>query len=316
MQEVRQRIKVTQRKAYRFLIPVLIPILVLVLNVQKAQAATPRVMLSDYSIEEGEIVAGQPFTLHITLKNTAANSIRNLKLTISTEKGEFLPVDGAGTAYLEKLAGRSESEFTFAMQAVDGLTTQSYKLLLKSEYEGNDGSPYTVEESIFLPVTLQQRCSVTDVFLPDSDVELGETVEIGASVNNLGEEPLYNVTAGISGSNVAVAGTYIGTIDAGKRGNVDLLTKASAISEMSGDKNELTVSYEDRKGERHTVVQSIELKVAQPVYENLEKVKDDTHTGQGWMITSIVLGVLMITGGVVGLILQRRRRKKKLLEEF
>ena len=313
MQEVRQRIKVTQRKAYRFLIPVLIPILIMVLNVQRAQAATPRVMLSDYSIEEGEIVAGQPFTLHITLKNTAANSIRNLKLTISTEKGEFLPVDGAGTAYL---AGRSESEFTFAMQAVDGLTTQSYKLLLKSEYEGNDGSPYTVEESIFLPVTLQQRCSVTDVFLPDSDVELGETVEIGASVNNLGEEPLYNVTAGISGSNVAVADTYIGTIDAGKRGNVDLLTKASAISEMSGDKNELTVSYEDRKGERHTVVQSIELKVAQPVYENLEKVKDDTHTGQGWMITSIVLGVLMITGGVVGLILQRRRRKKKLLEEF
>ena len=314
MQEVRQRIKVTQRKAYRFLIPVLIPILIMVLNVQRAQAATPRVMLSDYSIEEGEIVAGQPFTLHITLKNTAANSIRNLKLTISTEKGEFLPVDGAGTAYLEKLAGRSESEFTFAMQAVDGLTTQSYKLLLKSEYEGNDGSPYTVEESIFLPITLQQRCSVTDVFLPDSDVELGETVEIGASVNNLGEEPLYNVTAGISGSNVAVADTYIGTIDAGKRGNVDLLTKASAIS--SGDKNELTVSYEDRKGERHTVVQSIELKVAQPVYENLEKVKDDTHTGQGWMITSIVLGVLMITGGVVGLILQRRRRKKKLLEEF
>ena len=32
MQEVRQRIKVTQRKAYRVLIPVLIPILVLVLK--------------------------------------------------------------------------------------------------------------------------------------------------------------------------------------------------------------------------------------------------------------------------------------------
>lgn len=287
-----------------------------IMGTEISYAANPRVMLSDYSVEEGEIVAGKTFTLHITLTNTAAQGIRNLKLTISAQQGEFLPTEGAGTAYLEKLAGRSEAEFTFAMQAVDGLSEESYKLLLKSEYEGSDGSPYTVEESVYLPVTLEQRCSVTDVFIPESNLELGDTVEIGASVNNLGASPLYNVTATVSGDNLIAADTYIGTIDAGKRGNIDLLTKADKISAPSGDKNQLIISYENRKGERYTEVQSITVQIVQPKYENLEKVKEDSHAGQGWMIATIALLFIMLTGGMVILILRKRRRKKKLLEEF
>lgn len=283
---------------------------------ERSYAANPRVMLSDYSIEEGEVVAGKSFTLHIILTNTAAQGIRNLKLTISAQQGEFLPTEGAGTAYLEKLAGRDEAEFTFAMQAVEGLMEQSYKLLLKSEYEGSDGSPYTVEESVYLPVTLEQRCSVTDIFIPESNLELGDTVEIGASVNNLGTSPLYNVTASVSGDNLVSADTYIGTIDAGKRGNIDLLTKADKISELSGDKNQLIISYENRKGERYTEVQNITVQIAQPQYENLEKVKEDSHAGQGWMVATIALLSVIGIGGILLLVLYRRRKKKKLLEEF
>lgn len=287
-----------------------------IIGTERSYAVNPRVMLSDYSIEEGEIVAGQSFTLHIILTNTAAQGIRNLKLTISAQQGEFLPTEGAGTAYLEKLAGRDEAEFTFAMQAVEGLMEQSYKLLLKSEYEGSDGSPYTVEESVYLPVTLEQRCSITDIFIPESNLELGDTVEIGASVNNLGTSPLYNVTASVSGDNLVSADTYIGTIDAGKRGNIDLLTKADKISELSGDKNQLIISYENRKGERYTEVQDITVQIAQPQYENLEKVKEDSHAGQGWMIATITLLSVMGIGGILLLVLYRRRKKKKLLEEF
>lgn len=287
-----------------------------IIGTERSYAVNPRVMLSDYSIEEGEIVAGQSFTLHIILTNTAAQGIRNLKLTISAQQGEFLPTEGAGTAYLEKLTGRDEAEFTFAMQAVEGLMEQSYKLLLKSEYEGSDGSPYTVEESVYLPVTLEQRCSITDIFIPESNLELGDTVEIGASVNNLGTSPLYNVTASVSGDNLVSADTYIGTIDAGKRGNIDLLTKADKISELSGDKNQLIISYENRKGERYTEVQDITVQIAQPQYENLEKVKEDSHAGQGWMIATITLLSVMGIGGILLLVLYRRRKKKKLLEEF
>lgn len=291
-------------------------LMIILMSTELCHAANPRVMLSDYSIAEGEIVAGKSFTLHIILTNTAAQAVRNLKLTVSAAQGEFLPTEGAGTAYLEKLAGRGEAEFTFAMQAVEGLTEQPYKLLLKSEYEGSDGSPYTVEESVYLPVTLEQRCSVTDIFIPESNPELGDTVEIGASVNNLGTSPLYNVTASVSGDNLVSADTYIGTIDAGKRGNIDLLTKADKISEPSGDKNQLTISYENRKGERYTEIQNIIVQIAQPQYENLEKVKEDSHAGRGWMIATIVLTVIFVTGGSTALILLRRHRKKKLLEEF
>ena len=166
------------------------------------QAATPRVMMWGYSVIEGEIYAGEEFELSLVLRNTATTAVKNVKLTISTEQGEFLPVDGAGTAYAAKIGGQQEETFTFKLEAIHGLSEKSYKLKLKTEYEGNDGTGYTVEEEIFLPVSLKQRLSVTDVFIPESDIQLGDTVEVGASVNNLGDGTLYHVSAHLSGDNI------------------------------------------------------------------------------------------------------------------
>lgn len=279
------------------------------------QAATPRVMMWGYSVTEGEIYAGEEFELSLVLRNTATTAVKNVKLTISTEQGEFLPVDGAGTAYAAKIGGQQEEAFTFKLEAIHGLAEKSYKLKLKTEYEGNDGTGYTVEEEIFLPVSLKQRLSVTDVFIPESDIQLGDTVEVGASVNNLGDGTLYHVSAHLSGDNIEEAISYIGNIDAGKQGNIDILTKATAVSEM-GNKNKLTITYEDQKGNQQEETYEISVLVAQPSYENLEKVKEAPNYGKIWTrIILVAVGVLLIAGITIGII-RKRKRKQKMLEEF
>lgn len=286
------------------------------LLVQIVHAANPRVMVSDYSITEGEVCAGEAFTLNITLKNTASSAVKNVKLTISTEQGELLPVEGAGTAYIEKINGNEEVEITFKMTAVEGLQEKSYKLSLKTEYEGSNGLEYTVDESIFIPVGLEQRVSVTDIFIPESYIELGDTVEVSASVNNLGDGTLYNVTAQVKGDNLSEAESYIGNIESGKSGTIDVLAKATAVSKQFGDKNEIVITYEDRKGNVSEETFALQFTVAQPVYENLEKVKESTDN------SGIVKTILLIAAGVivvavlVYLVIQRQKRKKKILEEF
>lgn len=279
------------------------------------QAATPRVMVWGYSITEGEIYAGEDFELKLTLRNTASSVVKNVKLTVTTEGGEFLPTEGAGTAYADKIDGQKEAEFTFLMAAGSGLEEKAYKLKLKTEYEDKSGMGYTVEEEIFLPVSLKQRLSVTDIFIPEHNIQLGDTIEVGASVNNLGDGTLYRVTVRLQGDNVDEMTSYIGNIEAGKQGNVDILSKASGISQI-GDKNEITIIYEDKKGNSYEETFPLSISVAQPVYENLEVVKKAPNYGKlALRIGLITVGVLAVLG-IAGYIVWKRKKKQKLLEEF
>lgn len=282
-----------------------------------AAAANPRVMISDYEVEEGKITAGGEFILVIHLKNTAAKAVRNLKLTVISENGEFLPVEGAGTAYTEKIDGKGETEFRFSMTAIHGLEEKSYKLSLKTEYEDSNGTEYTVDENIFLPVSLEQRVSVSDVFLPESSVELGDTVEISASVNNLGDAVLYNVTAKVWGDVIEEQSTYIGNLESGKRGTIDVLTKAISISDVNtAHANRILISYEDKNGKVYSEEFSFKLEVTQPVYEDLEKIKESPdYSGIVRTVIWIVVAAAVLAL-IVWLLIQRRKRQQKILEEF
>lgn len=280
-------------------------------------AANPRVMVSDYEVEEGTVTAGKEFTLVIRLKNTAAKAVRNLKLTLISENGEFLPVEGAGTAYAEKIDGKGEVEFRFSMTAIHGLEEKSYKLSLKTEYEDGNGTEYTVDENIFLPITLEQRVSVSDVFLPESSVELGDTVEVSASVNNLGDAVLYNVTAKVWGEVIEEQDTYIGNLESGKRGTIDVLTRATNISDPNtAYTNRILISYEDKTGKIYSEEFPIKIEVKQPVYENLEKIKETPdYSGIVRMIIWI-LAAAGVIAFIIWLLIRRRKQKQRILEEF
>lgn len=280
------------------------------------QAAEPRVMVSDYSIKEGEVVSGKEFTLTLTLNNTASKAVKNIKLTISAENGELLPQKGAGTEYVGQIDAYSEEKLTFKMTAANGLEEKAYKLSVKIEYESSGGMGYTVDEMVFIPVTLEQRVSVTDVFLTEDAVELGDTVEISAAVNNLGEGTLYNVSAVIEGDNLDRMLTYIGNIDSGKSGTLDALTKAVVVTEGNHVKNKMVISYEDKKGNKYESETEIFVTVLEPVYENLEKVKESTdHTDVIKVIVKIIL-VIAIIAGAVWFFFRRKKRKQQMLDDF
>lgn len=279
-------------------------------------AATPRVMVSDYQIKEGEVIAGKDFTLTLTLKNTASKVVKNIKLTISTENGELLPAQGAGTAYVEQIDANSEEKLTFNMTAASGLEEKAYKLSLKTEYESSGGIEYTVDENVFIPVLLEQRLSVTDVFVAEDSIEIGDTVEISAVVNNLGGGTLYNVTARITGDNVKETETYVGNIESGKSGMVDALTKAIVVTEGDHKENRILISYEDKAGNVYEKEEEIEIKVAEPVYEKLEKVKESKDYTKVIKNVVEVIVILAVIAAVVFFFIKRKKRKQQILDEF
>lgn len=283
------------------------------------EAATPRLMVSDYSVSGDSVVGGKEFDLKIMLTNTAAKStVKNVKVTLVTENGEMLPVDSAGTAYVESIDANTTEELTFKMKAVKGLEEKSYKMTIKMEYESSNGMEYTVEDNIFLPITMEQRLMITDIYVAGSEVHIGEDVEVTAKVNNLGEGSLYNVTAEFCGDGIDSSQSYIGNIDSGKSGNVDIITTASEVNYGLG-KNYLKITYEDIEGnkleEQYELLPGT-LSVTSPIYDDLELVKGEKETKKDWTVVKWAIGVMVVVVIVAVLIIRKAKRKKKILEEF
>lgn len=279
----------------------------------QSKAAEPKVMVTDYKTNPASVVSGESFQLTLTLKNTASKRVRNLKLTVSSEAGELLPEKGAGTEYINELSAEQELEITFDMMAVKGLEEKAYKLAIKSEYEDVNGYSYTVEDNIFIPISLKQRLSITDV-LSDDTVKLGDDVEITGMVNNLGEGTLYNVSVKVEGENVSEQTSYIGNIESGKSGSIDIITKTTHSNEMS-TKNFMTITYEDKQGKKYEKKEEISINVEAIDYSNLTTLKEAKKTGVS-KTTIIIIAVVILVLIIIILSVIKWRRKKKILEEF
>lgn len=277
-------------------------------------AAQPKVMVVDYSVNKSKITAGGEFTLSVTIKNTASRTVSNLKMIVASEGGEIIPAEGAGTGYLELLEGGSEYTFSFQMKASDGLEEKSYKLTITNEYDDRYGEPYTVTDVIYLPVSIEQRAEITGVNA-ESDVVLGDSIEIMGNVSNLGTSMLYNVKARVKADFVAESDTYIGNIEPGKNGSIDILTNTIHTTAANGEPGSIIVTYEDKSGNVTTLEDTFILSVEAPVYTDIEKVKDTTKKDYSKTIgISIAGGVIVVL--IVVLAVKRRKRKKAILEEF
>lgn len=306
------------RKVYKWLLAVCFLVAAYTVNVE---AAEPKVMVTDYKVKEEKITAGGEFELSVTLYNTAKKNIKNMKVTVLSEAGELLPAKGAGTAYVAQIDAETEEALTFQMKAAEGLEEKSYKLMVKLAYEDNYGSSYTVEDAIYLPIQLEQRYSLTDLMI-NGDFVLGEELEITGMVNNLGKGTLYNVTVKTSGENISETESYIGNIEPGKSGNVDMLVTAQHLSEGTQRMNYITVVYEDRQGNKQEKQEKLEQllnpdnDITAPVYGNLEKVKEEQQkNGAGKLI--LIVGITAFVIAMVSFMGYRKwKRKKRIQEEF
>ncbi len=296
---------------------IIVMALIMLCYAQKVEAATPRVMLEDYSVAEGEVVSGKEFNLKLTLRNHSAKQVKNIKVSLSTENGDFIPVDDAGNAYIDMIAADETKDVSFKLKACDGLEEKSYKVNIVTDYESTAGYEYKSEEMIFLPVSLEQKLMVTDMFIDGSSCVVGDTVEISAAINNTGDGTLYNVVAEIEGDNIVELNSYVGNIEKGKSGNLDMLTKADVVTAGDHKNNKLIIKYDNKSGETFTMdMELYGISVGVPVYENLEKIKKGNDMSSVWStIGKIIMGIIIVS--VIAYVLYRRqKRKQRILEEF
>ena len=309
---------------YRSVIGVLtalITILGVILPTTRAEALTPRVMLSEYEITAGDssgnIYPGDAFSVTFKLKNTSKNKVMNLLCTVTSENGEFIP-DGTGSFYVNEIAGEGETEITVDLSSISKLSEKSYKLIVKTEYEDWNGK-YEAKDTIYVPIKLKTEVVISNTYIAEEEMRLGDNIEVISTFNNVGEATVYKVSAKTEGDNIAVANCFVGNVAAGKKANIDIITKTTNVSKKTDIKNRVIITYEDSDGNLYTeeVMLGDELghiDVLAQDYSDIINIKEDTTkhmTNNGKLL--IVLGAvaLLIIIFAAKRIIKRRRLEKE-----
>lgn len=307
-------------KIWISLLSVVLLALGVMLPTSRSEALTPRVILSEYEVKasnaSGNIYPGDPFSVTFKLKNTSKNKVMNLLCTVSSENGEFIP-DGTGSTYINEIPGENETEITVNLSSISKLSEKSYKLNIKTEYEDWNGK-YEAKEIIYIPIKLKTEVVISDTYIAEEEIRLGDNIEVVSTFNNVGGAEVYKVYAKTAGDNIAEADCFVGNVASGKKANIDIITKATNISTTSTYDNRVIITYEDSDGNQYSEEVFLgtgngHIDVLDQDYSDIITIKEDTSrhmTNSDKLIIVIVAVIAIILFFAVKRFLKRRRLER------
>lgn len=221
--------------------------------------STPRIIVSKYSTDVEVIQAGQAFTLDFTLKNTSSKSvISNLKVVIDStvisgtgtgananSGAVFFPAEGSNSFYIASIASGGEKSETIKLMAKQDVEPGVYPVLLKLDYEDEEGKALTSTEQISFSVTQEQRLDVQALTIPTESM-MGSPIPINFQYINKGKATISNLSVTVEGDFSLEGGSqYIGNLTAGYNDYFDNIVTATKEGALKG---EIVLKYEDSTG--------------------------------------------------------------------
>lgn len=279
--------------------------------------SVPRVMLKSLATAPQSVPAGGSFTLSFSLVNMSKKArVSNLKVSLSQAEGAFLPAEGSSSLYISsiKAGGTIERKMTF--HALPTLENRPYAMTLTVEYEDTESNAFSTSETISVMVAQPSRADASSPTVSPESIIPGQEAIATFSVNNLGKTKLYNTRVSVAeGQGVEARDQFIGTIEPGAAGNVELSLIGTA--EHTGSVKAV-ITYEDEFGNATTLEKEINLAVnpvPAPQQSNPEGASPPEQEEKGivvepwvyWVGGAAVIGV---AAAIVTISLLRRRRGK------
>ncbi|MBQ7101344.1 MAG: hypothetical protein IJN81_06900, partial [Clostridia bacterium] len=114
--------------------------------------STPKLMVTEYSVDSGSINAGTSAKLTVKLTNTHRSiDIKNIKLTFFDPSGELIP-DGTGTAYVSKIISGRSYTWELTVKATEKATDGNHAVTVSAEYETESGGSGSSSDTLNINV--------------------------------------------------------------------------------------------------------------------------------------------------------------------
>lgn len=171
--------------------------------------SVPRVIVTGFDTEPGDVRAGTNFKLVVHLKNTSKRTaVSNMLFDFqapsagtdaAAEAPAFLPVSGSSTVYMEKIAAGGTQDISIDLNARADLVQKPYSISLSMKYEDSSAVQYEGQSSLAIPVKQEARFEFSEIQVSPDTVMAGEEANITCSLYNLGRVKMYNVKVRFEG---------------------------------------------------------------------------------------------------------------------
>ena len=285
--------------------------------------AEPVVYISNSVVQPDKVMAGEEFTLTVTLKNSlTTKSVKNMLVKIDTGNLHINLLENTNVFQVDKIPAGGETELTFRLGSDASIPAGKYNLNLTFNYDSS--KTLNLSSSGSTIVEIHQPANM-ELVMPRfaQSVTVGETIPLSLQVMNMGRDPMYNVRCTVSGFGFAPSNTgYIGTMDAGSSATTEVELYIIALNASKGNENgsqygntvgTVTLIYEDETGQEYQQETQFETTVNRPVVEVAQTASgedaEEKAAGQWWISVLILGGVILAAG--IGFALINRKKKNR-----
>ena len=275
----------------------------------------PRVLVSRYKVDPSPVMAGEDFTVTVTLKNTSGEeAVQNMLVTVTGESGDLVLKNDTSTIFLGDLAAGGTTELKLKYGTNRDTPARRYDIALAMEFDDAEAVTMSSNGSVTVAVAQPVQVELAPFTMP-SEMNAGETVQLSFQVMNLGRTEIYNARVELDVPGLSPSGNaFIGNMDPGTSATETLNVFAGM---KEGDERYGYTSgvarliYEDVDGQEYTQevntttnVKELVIATKDPAAEQEQADKARSQKIQWW--------VFVAAGGVViialALILGLRKR--------
>lgn len=295
-------------------------------NGQDDTKAKPRIVVTGFETNPAEVFAGDTFTLTIHVKNTATDMpVTNVLFDMqAATEGEdktntyaaFLPTSGASSIFMDKIGANTAEDIVIEMTAKADLAQKPYVLDVNMKYDAGSMFDLTDKASVSIPIHQESRFDTSVPEVAPSDITVGSQSNVMMSVYNTGKTTLYNVQVKFHADSIDEASAFVGNLQSGATGNVDVMLTGIAPT-MDDGTVVMEISYEDDAGNVTTTEKTITLYVNEEFYDDMmydDSMMDNTDesagSGKKGVVIGIVIAVIVVAGAAGAVIFIRLKKKK------
>ena len=291
-----------------------------------AVESKPRIIVTGFETDPGEVYAGDTFTVTIHVKNTSRDqTVTNVLFDMqavesgteaNTTYAVFLPTSGSSSVYTESIAPGSEYDINIEMTAKTDLSQKPYVLTVNMKYDAGKNIDLTDEAKVSIPVLQKARYDTGDIEVMPASLSVGNQSNVMFSIYNMGKTTFYNLQVKYEADFIEGGDTFLGTLKPGETANVDSMLTAAAPS--AGETVKAVISFEDESGNPVSFEREFALDVYEEVYMEPEMPEDMMPAQPSGPNVGLIAGsaaaAFAVAAAVTVLIVRKKKKKAAALK--
>lgn len=302
-------------------------------NGSEASGSKPRIVVTGFETNPAKVFAGETFTLTIHVKNTSKDTtVTNVLFDMqAAQEGDdktntysaFLPTSGSSSVYMEKIAPDTSADIQIEMTAKADLAQKPYVLDVNMKYDAATVFDLTDKASVSIPISQESRFDTSIPEVVPDNINVGSQSNVMFSIYNTGKTTLYNVQVKFIADSIAEASAFVGNLQSGNTGNVDVMLTGAAAT-MDDGTVKLEISYEDDAGNVTTTEKTITLFVNEEMMDDMMMgdmmggdmmgdgmMPEDGAGGKSKTGLIVSIAAVVVVAAISGFVVFLKLRKKK-----